>query len=95
MIRVSCTYTYNVLIYVGRMTANPESAPKIDWAFYKKNIPVAGLVEKFQKDYESFTVPYPPDNYTSQIEAEEKEIVIAISGYSLFRFKSVYLFNLD
>jgi F-type H+-transporting ATPase subunit d len=69
------------------MNAHPESPPKIDWAYYKKNISVSGLVDKFQKEYESFKVPYPVDNYTSQIETQEKEVVIV-------RKYSIYLFNL-
>lgn len=60
-----------------RMTANPEAAPKIDWAFYKKNIALPGFVDKFQKAYDSFTVPYPADKYTSEIEIQEKQVVIA------------------
>lgn len=57
------------------MNANPEAPPKIDWAYYKKSIPIAGLVDKFQKEYESVKVPYPVDKYTSEIEAEEKKVV--------------------
>lgn len=58
------------------MTANPEVPPKIDWAYYKKNIALAGLVDKFQKEYESFAIPYPADKYTSQLDGQEKELVI-------------------
>jgi len=62
------------------MNEHPEP-PKIDWAYYRKNISASGLVDKFQKEYESFKVPYPTDNFTSQIESQEKEMVIA--KYSL------------
>jgi len=58
------------------MTANPEAPPKLDWAYYKKTIPIAGLVDKFQKEYESFKVPYPTDKYTSLVETKEKELVM-------------------
>lgn len=61
---------------ICRMTANPEAPPKIDWVYYKKNIALSGLVDKFQKEYESFAVPYPSDKYTSLIEAQEKEMVM-------------------
>ncbi|KAL6259421.1 hypothetical protein P5V15_009344 [Pogonomyrmex californicus] len=60
--------------HLRRMNSNPETPPKIDWAFYKKNISVPGLVDKFQKEYESFKVPYPIDKYTSEVEAQEKEV---------------------
>ncbi|XP_078033785.1 ATP synthase subunit d, mitochondrial [Augochlora pura] len=58
--------------YLRRMTANPESPPKIDWAYYKKNISTPGLVDKFQKEYEAFSIPLPVDNYTAKIDADEK-----------------------
>ncbi|KMQ97682.1 atp synthase subunit mitochondrial [Lasius niger] len=67
--------------HLRRMTANPETPPKIDWAYYKKNIALSGLVDKFQKEYESFTVPYPADKYTSQIEAQEKELLAEIEQF--------------
>ncbi|XP_003702762.1 ATP synthase subunit d, mitochondrial [Megachile rotundata] len=59
--------------YLQRMMANPESPPAIDWAYYKKNISAPSLVEKFQKEYEALSIPYPADKYTSAIEAAEKE----------------------
>jgi hypothetical protein len=58
-----------------RMNTNPETPAKIDWTYYKKNVPMPGLVDKFQKEYESFKVPYPADKYTSEVEAEEKQVV--------------------
>lgn len=71
------------------MNANPETPPKIDWAYYKKNIPVPGLVDKFQKEYESFKVPYPADKYTSEIEAREKEMVWHLHyNYKILRLNS-------
>lgn len=56
------------------MTANPETAPKIDWSYYKRTITTPGLVDKFQKEYEALSIPYPADKYTSNIEAQEKQI---------------------
>jgi len=62
------------------MNANPEAPPRIDWTHYKKSIPIPGLVDKFQKEYESFKVQYPVDKYTSDIEAQEKELVYGITS---------------
>ncbi|XP_011869541.1 PREDICTED: ATP synthase subunit d, mitochondrial-like [Vollenhovia emeryi] len=67
--------------HLRRMNANPETPPKIDWAYYKKNVLVSGLVDKFQKEYESFKVPYPADKYTSDIEAQEKEMLVQIEEF--------------
>lgn len=66
--------------HLRRMSANPESLPKIDWAFYKKNIASATLVDTFQKQYESISIPYPEDKYTSQIDAAEKQMNIEIEA---------------
>ncbi|XP_076625684.1 ATP synthase subunit d, mitochondrial [Colletes latitarsis] len=67
--------------FLRRMTANPEAAPKLDWAYYKRTITTPGLVDKFQKEYESLTIPYPPDNYTAKIEAKEKETLVKVQEY--------------
>lgn len=66
----------NIIFIYCRMVASPEAPPKIDWAYYKKNIPIAGLVDKFQKEYDAFKVPYPTDKYTSLIETHEKQVVM-------------------
>lgn len=47
--------------YLRAMMANPDQSPKIDWSAYKSKIPIAGLVDSFQKSYESLKVPYPGD----------------------------------
>lgn len=54
--------------------SNPESAPKIDWAYYKSRVAVPGLVDTFQKNYEGIKIPYPPDNLTSQVVAQETQV---------------------
>jgi len=59
--------------YLRKMLDYPETSPKIDWAMYKKSIPNAALVDKFQKEYDSVSVPYPADNYTSKIEELAKQ----------------------
>ena len=60
--------------YLRRMAANPESPPKIDWSYYKKNVTAPGLVDQFQKQYEALSIPYPADKYTAEIESEEKQM---------------------
>lgn len=57
------------------MNANPESPPKIDWMYYKKVVPVPGMVDNFQKQYESMIIPFPADTATSLISAQEQEVV--------------------
>ena len=32
-----------------RLSMTPEQPAAVDWANYKKTVPVAGLVDKFQK----------------------------------------------
>lgn len=67
--------------YLRRMNANPETPAKIDWAYYKKNIAQPAFIDKLQKEYESFKVPYPVDKYTSLVEAQEKTVHAAIEKF--------------
>ncbi|XP_012271947.1 ATP synthase subunit d, mitochondrial [Orussus abietinus] len=67
--------------YLRRVQVNPESPPKFDWTFYKKNIPLAGMVDRFQKEYESLKVPYPPDNYTVKLSELEKDYSSKIDNF--------------
>lgn len=57
------------------MQENPETAPAIDWSYYKKHISAGSMVDQFQKEYESLKIPYPADTYTSLIEDQEKDAV--------------------
>lgn len=56
--------------YVKTINALPANLPKIDWAHYKAKIPVAGMVDDFQKKYEGLQIPYPKDSLTSNIDAQ-------------------------
>ncbi|KAG4073243.1 hypothetical protein HA402_008589 [Bradysia odoriphaga] len=67
--------------YLRSVITNPESAPKIDWAFYKSRIAVPGLVDTFQKSYEAIKIPYPPDNVTPQIVAQESQVKAAVQQF--------------
>ncbi|EFA01349.1 ATP synthase subunit d, mitochondrial [Tribolium castaneum] len=60
--------------YLRRVMENPEKAPEINWSFYKSRVPVAGMVDEFQKQYSALKIPYPPDTVSSQVDAQEQEI---------------------
>ncbi|XP_055388321.1 ATP synthase subunit d, mitochondrial [Condylostylus longicornis] len=68
-------------VYLRSVIANPEEAPKIDWAYYKKLIPIPGLVDKFQSSYDALKVPYPTENLTPQIEVQAKETKAEIERF--------------
>merc|ERR1712241_624554 len=53
--------------YLKAVNALPEAAPKIDFAAYANKIAVSGLVEEFQKKYESLEIPYPKENLTATV----------------------------
>jgi len=59
--------------YLRRVLANPDAAPKLNFAEYKSKIPIAGLVDSLQKQYEALKVPYPADKLSSEIAAQEKQ----------------------
>lgn len=69
------------LIDLYRVLAQPESAPAINWDYYKQRVPIAGMVDEFQKKYSALTIPYPPDTVSSQIDAQEKEIKSEIDQF--------------
>ena len=53
--------------YLKAVNALPEAPPKIDFAAYANKIAVSGLVEEFQKKYESLEIPYPKENLTATV----------------------------
>lgn len=67
--------------YLRSVQANPEVSPKIDWSFYKSRVAVPGLVDNFQKSYESLTVAYPKDTLTASVESQAKEIKAEIDQF--------------
>ncbi|XP_002739965.1 ATP synthase peripheral stalk subunit d, mitochondrial-like [Saccoglossus kowalevskii] len=58
----------------AKFTALPEKPKAIDWAYYRKRVPVAGLVDKFEKQYSAVNVPYPKDTATAAVEEQEKQM---------------------
>jgi ATP synthase D chain, mitochondrial (ATP5H) len=68
--------------------ANPEAAPKIDWSYYKSRVAVAGMVDNFQKQYESLKIPYPADTVTPLVEAQAKKGVSFNSTCDVLLFKA-------
>ena len=67
-------YVNHVTIVFFSVMANPEAAPKIDWAYYKTRVAVPGLVDSFQKNYEALKIPYPSDTLTASIDAQDKQV---------------------
>ncbi|XP_030767071.1 ATP synthase subunit d, mitochondrial [Sitophilus oryzae] len=69
--------------YLRRVLAQPESPPAIDWSYYKQHVPVAGMVDDFQKQYTALNIPFPPDTVSKQIDAQEKEIKADIEKFKV------------
>lgn len=59
----------------------PEKPPEINWNYYKTKVPVAGMVDDFQKQYSALKIPYPPDTVSSQLDAQEKELKAEIENF--------------
>ena len=77
--KACCPCQVNFVCTCYSVSDLPEAPAKLDWATYKNAIPIPGLVDKFQKEFESLKVPYPADNYTSKIDVLEKEVVSLLS----------------
>lgn len=66
---------------VLRVLAQPENPPAIDWNVYKQKVPVAGMVDEFQKKYSALNIPFPTENVGPQLNAQEKEIQADIEKF--------------
>ncbi|XP_072167774.1 ATP synthase subunit d, mitochondrial-like [Diadema setosum] len=58
----------------ARLSQTPEQAAPIDWNTYRKTVPVAGLVDKFEKEFKALSVPYPSDTASDYINKQEKSM---------------------
>ncbi|CAG4946435.1 unnamed protein product [Parnassius apollo] len=67
--------------YLRRVLANPPEPPKINWNLYKQTVPIPGMVDTFQKQYEALKIPYPADTMTAQVEAQWQQIKKAIDAF--------------
>lgn len=68
-------------LYMRAVLTNPENPPTIDWEHYKKVVPVKGLVDTFQKQYEALKVPYPEDTMSPELEAQAKEMKADVDAF--------------
>jgi F-type H+-transporting ATPase subunit d len=53
--------------YLRAVNTLPEKSPAIDFNAYKSKIAIAGMVDDFQKKYETLQIPYPKDNVSSEV----------------------------
>lgn len=61
--------------------ANPENPPKIDWEAYKKTVPIAGMVDNFQKQYEALKIPFPADTVSSTVDQQKVQVAKEIEEF--------------
>ncbi|XP_061714703.1 ATP synthase subunit d, mitochondrial [Cydia pomonella] len=67
--------------YLRRVLANPPEPPKINWALYKQTVPIPGMVDNFQKQYEALKIPYPADTLTAKVDAQWAEVKKAVDAF--------------
>lgn len=65
----------------SRVLANPPEPPKINWALYKQTVPIPGMVDNFQKQYDALKVPYPADTQTAKVDAQWTEVKKSIEAF--------------
>ncbi|KAH8036508.1 hypothetical protein HPB51_000773 [Rhipicephalus microplus] len=58
--------------YLRRVLSMPENPPPIDFAMYRSRLANPALVEKFEKSYKAFSVPFPKEHLTAKIDAQEQ-----------------------
>merc|ERR1711970_211260 len=57
--------------YLRAVVTLPEALPPIDFSAYAARVSVPGMVETFQKEYESIAIPYPEDTVSGAIDEQE------------------------
>ncbi|XP_063535711.1 ATP synthase subunit d, mitochondrial [Cydia strobilella] len=67
--------------YLRRVLANPPEPPKINWALYKQTVPIPGMVDNFQKQYDALKIPYPADTLTTKVDAQWAEVKKAVEAF--------------
>jgi F-type H+-transporting ATPase subunit d len=67
--------------YVAKVSMLPEALPAINWAQYEGRIAIPNMVSEFKKQYESISVSYPKDSYTTKIDEEEKVEMADVAQY--------------
>ncbi|CAL1540629.1 unnamed protein product [Lymnaea stagnalis] len=62
--------------FLNKVYTLPENLPKIDFAAYKTRLPDPTMADRFQKAYESLSIPYPKDkdNLLQKVEDDYKEL---------------------
>ena len=73
------------------MSVLPDALPAIDFSAYKGKVPVAGMVEEFEKQYKALTIPYPEEKYKPAIDGQAKEYVSFVCYMSYVTICSFYL----
>ncbi|XP_070380051.1 ATP synthase subunit d, mitochondrial [Dermacentor albipictus] len=58
--------------YLRRVLSMPENPPPIDFAMYRAKLGNPALVEQFEKSYKAFSVPFPKEHVTPDIDAQEQ-----------------------
>uniref|UniRef100_G3MRM2 ATP synthase subunit d, mitochondrial n=1 Tax=Amblyomma maculatum TaxID=34609 RepID=G3MRM2_AMBMU len=69
--------------YVRRVLSLPENPPPIDFAMYRARLGNPALVEKFEKEYKAFTVPYPKEHVSPDIDAQERAAKEEVEAFIL------------
>nr|AAY66872.1 ATP synthase D chain [Ixodes scapularis] len=67
--------------YLRKVFSYPENPPPIDFAMYRSRLSNPALVDQFEKSYKSFTVPFPKEHLTPQIDAEERQAKDEVEGF--------------
>ncbi|XP_035511599.1 ATP synthase subunit d, mitochondrial [Morone saxatilis] len=65
----------------AKLASLPEKPPAIDWSYYRSAVAKAGMVDEFEKKFNTLTVPEPVDTQTALINAQEAEANKSAAAY--------------
>ncbi|CAL4064339.1 unnamed protein product [Meganyctiphanes norvegica] len=67
--------------HLRAVLTKPEALPAIDFSAYAARISVPGMVESFQKQYESIAIPYPEDTVSGAIDEQEAAAAVEVKEF--------------
>uniref|UniRef100_A0A6A7FNK1 ATP synthase subunit d, mitochondrial n=1 Tax=Hirondellea gigas TaxID=1518452 RepID=A0A6A7FNK1_9CRUS len=67
--------------YAMKVFSLPEAITAINWSQYESRVSVPGMVADFKKQYESLTIPYPKDTYSTGVDEVEKKAMSGVAEY--------------
>lgn len=72
MIFASITFYQLITLFIISVLDNPEKPPSIDWNSFKALVGDKSLIDRLEKSYNAYAVPYPKTNLSQSVDAQQR-----------------------